>query len=111
MPVSRKLHQSQFSATPLSRTMLVTRFGVAVLKVVATIEMPTSHHGAARPEVKNSLVFWLARFQKKSAGRKETAMLVAMIAQSSVVKWKAPAEAVAGAWRSGMIVMRAASSS
>jgi hypothetical protein len=51
-----------------------------VLKVVATIEMPTSHQGAARPEVKNSLVFWLARRQKNSAGRKLMAMLAAMIA-------------------------------
>src|SRR5260221_347055 len=40
--------------------MLVTRLGVSVLKVVATIEMPTSHHGAARPEVKNSLVVVVA---------------------------------------------------
>ena len=39
------------------RTRLVTRFGVSVLKVVATIEMPTSHQGTARPEVKNSVVF------------------------------------------------------
>ena len=61
---------------------------MSVLKVVATIEMPTSHHGAARPEVKNSLVLELARRQKKSAGRKLMAMLAAMIAQSSVVKWK-----------------------
>ena len=43
--------------------MLVTRLGVSVLKVVATIEMPMSHHGAARPEVKNSLVLEPARFQ------------------------------------------------
>src|ERR1041385_7563132 len=86
IPVSRKLHQSQFSATPRSRTMLVTRLGVSVLKVVATIEMPTSHQGAARPEVKNSLVFALARRQKKSAGRKLMAMLAPMIVQSSVVK-------------------------
>src|ERR1041385_9234513 len=86
MPVSRKLHHSQFSATPRSRTMLVTRLGVSVLKVVATIEMPTSHQGAARPEVKNSLVFALARRQKKSAGRKLMAMLAPMIVQSSVVK-------------------------
>ena len=43
---------------------------MSVLKVVATIEMPTSHQGAARPEVKNSLVLALARRQKKSAGRK-----------------------------------------
>jgi hypothetical protein len=63
IPVRRKLHHSQLSDTPWSRTMLVTRFGVSVLNVVATIETPISHHGAARPEVKNSLVLALARFQ------------------------------------------------
>src|SRR6266404_2918754 len=62
--------------------MLVTRFGVSVLKVVATIETPTSHHGAARPEVKNSAVLDPARLAKKMAGRKEMTMLAAMIAQS-----------------------------
>ena len=51
--------------------MLVTRFGVSVLKVVATIETPTSHHGAARPEVKNSVVLELARFTNRIAGRNE----------------------------------------
>src|SRR5881275_2163951 len=87
MPVSRKLHHNQFSETPRSRTMLVTRFGVSVLKVVATMEMPTSHHGAARPDVKNSVVLELARFQKNSAGRKLIAMLAPMMTQSIVAKW------------------------
>ena len=44
---------------------------MSVLKVVATIETPTSHQGAARPEVKNSVVLELARAQKKIAGRNE----------------------------------------
>jgi len=61
---------------------------VSVLNVVATIEMPTSHQGAARPEVKNSDVLDPARRQKKSAGRNEMAMLAAMIAQSMGAKWK-----------------------
>ena len=56
MPVSRNAHQAQLAATPPSRTRLVTRFGVSVLNVVATIDTPISHHGAARPEVKNSAV-------------------------------------------------------
>jgi len=29
----------------------VTRFGVSVLNVVATIDVPTSHHGADCPDV------------------------------------------------------------
>ncbi len=61
IPVSRNDHHSQLSATPFSRTMLVTRLGVSVLNVVATIEMPTSHQGAARPAVKNSSVLDPAR--------------------------------------------------
>ena len=61
MPVSKNDHHNQLSATPFSRTMLVTKFGVSVLNVVATIEIPTSHHGAARPAVKNSSVLEPAR--------------------------------------------------
>ncbi len=61
MPVSRNAHHSQLSATPFWRTMLVTRFGVSVLNVVATIDTPTSHQGAARPDVKNSAVLDPAR--------------------------------------------------
>src|SRR6476620_4945851 len=87
MPVSKNDHHNQFSDTPRSRTRLVTRFGVSVLKVVATIEMPTSHHGAERPEVKNSEVLDPARRQKKSAGMNETAMLVAMMTQSIVANF------------------------
>src|SRR5437868_14273260 len=87
MPVRRNAHQAQLFATPPTRTKLVTRFGVSVLNVVATIEIPTSHHGAARPDVKNSLVLVLARFQKNSAGRKLTAMLTPMMTQSIVAKW------------------------
>jgi hypothetical protein len=57
-----------------------------VLNVVATIEMPTSHHGAERPDVKNSVVLELARRQKNRAGRNDTAIEIAMIVQSRVVK-------------------------
>src|SRR5262249_8970499 len=57
-------------------------------KVVATIEMPTSHQGAARPDVKNSVVLEPARRQKNRAGMNEMAMLAPMIDQSRVVKWK-----------------------
>ena len=37
--------------------MSVTRFGVSLLNVVATIESPASHQGTARPDAKNSDVF------------------------------------------------------
>jgi hypothetical protein len=52
MPVIRNAHHSQFVLTPPVRTRSVTRFGVSAEKVVATIEVPSSHHGAVRPERK-----------------------------------------------------------
>src|SRR6185295_15255717 len=85
MPVRRKDHQSQLSDTPLSRTMFVTRLGVSVENVVATIETPTSHQGAERPDVKNSTVLEPARRAKKRAGRKETTIESATMSQSIVV--------------------------
>src|SRR6476660_4014394 len=86
MPVSRKAHQTQFPATPLVRTMLVTRFGVSVLKVVATMDTPMSHHGAARPDVKNSAVLDPARRASTMAGMNETMIDTTTMTQSSDVK-------------------------
>src|SRR5262245_17536162 len=48
--------------------------------------MPTSHHGAARPDVKNSVVFLLARRQKNSAGRNEMMIDSAMTTRSAVLR-------------------------
>ena len=62
--------------------MSVTRFGVSLEKVVATMERPASHQGTARPEAKNSAVLFPDRFPKKSAGTKQTASVAAMITQS-----------------------------
>src|SRR5579864_5403708 len=70
-PVSVKAHQTQFPATPRRRTMSATRFGVSLLKVVATIERPASHQGTERPETKNSEVFFPARLPKKREGTKQ----------------------------------------
>ncbi len=61
MPVSTKAHHTQLPATPVVRTMSVTRLGVSLLKVVATIDSPASHQGTARPEAKNSVVLLLPR--------------------------------------------------
>ncbi len=85
MPVSRKAHHTQLSATPPWRTRLVTRFGVSVLKVVATIDTPTSHHGAARPDVKNSAVLDPARRAIHSAGANDNEIEPATMIQSSEV--------------------------
>src|SRR5688572_5087881 len=54
-------HQSQFPATPFSATMPVTASGVSAANVVATIDVPASHHGNDRPETKNSDTFLPAR--------------------------------------------------
>src|SRR5574338_276525 len=86
MPVSRNAHHCQLLATPRSRTKLVTRLGVSVLKVVATMETPISHHGADRPEVKNSAVLEPARRARMMAGANEIAMDSATMIQSSVAR-------------------------
>ena len=83
MPVSRNAHHTQLPATPLRRTMSVTRFGVSLLKVVATIDRPASHHGTERPEAKNSVVFLPARLPTKSAGAKQIRTAMAATNQSS----------------------------
>src|SRR3990172_1129950 len=82
MPVRRNDHHAQLFATPFSRTKFVTRLGVSVLNVVATIETPTSHHGAARPDVKNSAVLVPARLASSTAGRNDTAMETTTMIQS-----------------------------
>ena len=62
--------------------MSVTRFGVSLLNVVATIDSPASHHGTARPDAKNSEVFLPARRPRKSAGTKQIASEMVMTIQS-----------------------------
>ena len=79
-------HHCQFPATPCLRTMSVTKFGVSLLKVVATIERPASHHGTARPETKNSDMLLPARLAKKKAGAKQIASDKKTITQSMVCR-------------------------
>src|SRR5215470_16677734 len=86
MPVSTKAHQHQFPATPCRRTMSVTRLGVSLLNVVATIESPASHQGTERPDAKNSDVLFPARRPKKSAGAKQISSEAATISQSTACK-------------------------
>ena len=80
--MSTKAHHTQLPATPLRRTMSVTRLGVSLLKVVATIESPASHQGTERPEAKNSEVLLPARFPKKSAGTKQIRRQTTAMTQS-----------------------------
>jgi hypothetical protein len=65
--------------------MSVTRFGVSLLNVVATIESPASHQGTECPEAKNSEVFLDDLFPKNSAGAKQMATAMIAITQSSAV--------------------------
>src|ERR671911_144483 len=90
MPVSRKDHQTQLPATPLRRTISVTRLGVSLLNVVATIDSPASHHGTERPEAKNSVVSLPARFPTKRAGAKQIRTATAATSQSR--GWRYTAE-------------------
>ena len=85
-PVSTNAHQHQLPATPCRRTMSVTKFGVSLLKVVATIDSPASHQGTDRPEAKNSAVPLLALLPKNRAGAKQTANESPTITQSSHCK-------------------------
>jgi hypothetical protein len=63
---------------------------VSVLKVVATMDTPINHHGAARPEVKNSVVLDPARIARRIAGMKDATIESATIVQSSVERVIAP---------------------
>src|ERR1700761_6179933 len=54
IPLAAMFHHSQFPAIPFVATKPVTASGVSTANVVATIEVPVSHHGALRPERKYS---------------------------------------------------------
>src|ERR1700716_3960829 len=57
MPLAAMFHHSQFPAIPFCATNPVTASGVSTANVVATIEVPVSHHGALRPDRKYSPMF------------------------------------------------------
>jgi hypothetical protein len=52
IPEGRKLHHSQFPATPWVYTNPHTASGVSAANVVATIEVPASHQLTSRPDTK-----------------------------------------------------------
>src|ERR1041385_3420102 len=84
MPVNTNAHQTQLPATPVRRTMSVTRLGVSLEKVVATVERPASHHGTLRPEAKKSAVVLLERRATRNAGKKQISSVRMMTIQSRV---------------------------
>ena len=82
----RKAHQTQFPETPLFRTISVTKLGVSVEKVVATIDTPNNHQGMFRPERKNSLLEDPALLETKIPIKREIEKKPIMIAQSIPTK-------------------------
>jgi hypothetical protein len=62
--------------------MSVTRFGVSLLNVVATIESPASHQGTDRPDAKNSAVLFPDRREKNKEGMKQIANDATTMTQS-----------------------------
>ena len=61
IPESARFHHSQLPATPYFTTSPVTASGVSAANVVATMEVPASHHGSARPDTKYSAIDLPAR--------------------------------------------------
>ena len=78
----RKAHQTQFPETPLFRTMSVTKLGVSVEKVVATMDTPNNHQGIFRPERKNSLLDEPALLETQIPIKSDIEKKLMMIAQS-----------------------------
>src|SRR4051812_19783420 len=62
--------------------MSVTRFGVSLLNVVATIDKPASHQGTDRPDAKNSDVLLPERLEKNNAGKKQMSSVNRTMPQS-----------------------------
>src|SRR5688572_2870230 len=89
MPLITRFHHSQLPATPLDTTMPVTANGVSAENVVATIDVPASHHGASRPERKNSLVLPRARRAQYSPMARVARKYRAMMIQSKAVRFMA----------------------
>ena len=87
--------------------MSVTRLGVSLENVVATIDSPPSHHGTDRPDAKNSDVFFPARRPKKSAGTKQMASVASRISQSSVASCMKVSGGIAAAILTAMAGRRA----
>jgi hypothetical protein len=93
MPDITELHQTQLPAMPCCATKPVTASGVSTANVVATIEMPASHHGTLRPLRKNSLKLEPPRLANASPMARLTAKNPATTAQSNPLSAIAPRSA------------------
>ncbi len=85
MPLMTMFHHSQLPATPWLATRPVTSRGVSAANVVATMEVPASHHGTSRPDRKYSDRLSPARFVKTRPIVVENAKYAATMIQSSGV--------------------------
>ena len=83
IPVNRNAHHAQFPETPFCRTRPVTKFGVSVENVVATILTPNSHHGIFRPARKTDFVSLPACFDAQIPTAKERTKYAPMMVQSN----------------------------
>src|SRR3954470_9525910 len=79
------LHQIQLPAMPFRATRPATASGVSAAKVVATIDVPASHHGRLRPVRKNSFTLRPPRAEYHSPIAAEATKYAAMRVQSRVV--------------------------
>ena len=80
--MSKNAHQTQLPATPFVLTISVTRFGVSAEKVVATIEIPSSHHGIFLPDKKNSVTSLPDFFETKTPIKSDMTKKPEIITQS-----------------------------
>jgi len=75
-------HQNQFCATPLVTTQPASVSGVSAAKVVATMEVPSSHQGVEPPEVKYSRTLLRPRRLQATPIANDRTMKPTMIHQS-----------------------------
>ena len=85
IPVNKKAHHPQFPETPFCLTKSVTRLGVSVENVVATILTPKSHHGISLPAKKKDFVSLPALFEAHIPIPRDSIKKMAIIPQSNVV--------------------------
>src|SRR6185503_16059301 len=81
---SAAFHQIQLPAIPFRPTKPATASGVSAAKVVATIEVPASHHGRLRPLRKKSVTLLPPRDEYHRPIAAEAAKYAPMMIQSRI---------------------------
>ena len=83
------------------RTRLVTRLGVSVAKVVATIDVPSSHQGMPRPAKKKDALSADERLATHRPVASVMAMTAPTMTQSIIARCNARSPAPRIFWRRG----------